>query len=60
MSEAQLDELLAALRNQASVQTALGQSIERLALSNEQLVAYLKSREPDPDAPPYLDGSRPA
>jgi hypothetical protein len=42
------------------VQTALGQSIERLALSNEQLVAYLKSREPDPDAPPYLDGSRPA
>lgn len=60
MNEAQLDELLAALRNQASVQTALGQSIERLALSNEQLVAYLKSREPNPDLPPYLDGSRPA
>ncbi|MDF9616145.1 hypothetical protein P5705_00665 [Pseudomonas entomophila] len=60
MNEAQLDELLAALRNQASVQTALGQSIERLALSNEQLVAYLKSREPAPDSPPYLDGSRPA
>lgn len=60
MNEAQLDELLAALRNQASVQTALGQSIERLALSNEQLVAYLKSREPSSDSPPYLDGSRPA
>ncbi|WP_248917062.1 hypothetical protein [Pseudomonas entomophila] len=60
MNEAQLNELLAALRNQASVQTALGQSIERLALSNEQLVAYLKSREPNPDLPPYLDGSRPA
>jgi len=60
MNEAQLEALLAALSNQASVQTALGQSIERLALSNEQLVAYLKSREPDPDAPPYLDGSKPA
>ncbi|MDH0300604.1 MULTISPECIES: hypothetical protein [unclassified Pseudomonas] len=60
MTETQMEELLSALRNQASVQTALGQSIERLALSNEQLVAYLKSREPDPDAPPYLDGSKPA
>lgn len=60
MNETQLEALLAALANQASVQTALGQSIERLALSNEQLVAYLKSREPDPDAPPYLDGSNPA
>ncbi|MDH0645573.1 hypothetical protein N5D48_12810 [Pseudomonas sp. GD03858] len=60
MSETQLEALLLALGNQAAVQTALGQSIERLALSNEQLVAYLKSREPDPDAPPYLDGSKPA
>ena len=28
-----------------------------IADSNQALVDYLKSREPDPTAPPYLDGS---
>ncbi|MGY2221865.1 hypothetical protein ACW9IK_04165 [Pseudomonas gingeri] len=54
---AAINRLIAALQNQADQQVALNASIRLLAQSNQALVDYLKSREPDPSAPPYLDGS---
>ncbi|MFC3939658.1 hypothetical protein CCU68_18915 [Pseudomonas gingeri NCPPB 3146 = LMG 5327] len=54
---AAINRLIAALQNQADQQVALNASIRLLAQTNQALVDYLKSREPDPSAPPYLDGS---
>jgi len=54
---AAINRLIAALQNQSDQQVALNTSIGLLAQSNQALVNYLKSREPDPSAPPYLDGS---
>jgi len=54
---AAINRLIAALQNQSDQQVALNTSIGLLDQSNQALVDYLKSREPDPSAPPYLDGS---
>ena len=52
-----INRLIAALQVQADSQAALNASIRMLAQSNQALVDLIKSREPDPDAPPYLDGT---
>ncbi|QHF27382.1 hypothetical protein [Pseudomonas sp. R32] len=57
MSEQQMADLLTALQQQTSVMTLMSQTMERLALSSEQLVTHFKSLEPDPSAPLYLDGT---
>ncbi|MCO7576098.1 MULTISPECIES: hypothetical protein [Pseudomonas chlororaphis group] len=54
---AAINRLIAALQAQTDVQTALNSAIRLLAQSNQALVDLIKSREPDPNAPPYLDGS---
>lgn len=54
---AALNRLIGALQLQADSQAALNASIRVLAQSNQALVDLIKSREPDPNAPPYLDGT---
>ncbi|UVE46832.1 hypothetical protein KS461_05985 [Pseudomonas chlororaphis] len=54
---AAINRLVAALQAQSESQSALSVSIGSLAQSNQALVDLIKSREPDPNAPPYLDGS---
>ncbi|AZC16663.1 MULTISPECIES: hypothetical protein [Pseudomonas] len=54
---AAINRLIAALQAQADGQSALNGAIRLLAQSNQALVDLIKSREPDPNAPPYLDGS---
>ncbi|MDP9501842.1 hypothetical protein Q7O60_02425 [Pseudomonas protegens] len=54
---AAINRLIAALQAQTDGQTALNSAIRLLAQSNQALVDLIKSREPDPNAPPYLDGS---
>ncbi|WP_277590503.1 hypothetical protein [Pseudomonas chlororaphis] len=54
---AAINRLVAALQAQSESQSALSASIGLLAQSNQALVDLIKSREPDPNAPPYLDGS---
>ncbi|MHA3735093.1 hypothetical protein ACXR0M_05380 [Pseudomonas sp. Eth.TT006] len=54
---AALNRLIAALQVQTDSQTAFNASIRLLAQSNQALVDLIKSREPDPNAPPYLDGT---
>ena len=54
---AAINRLVAALHTQADGQFALYAAIRLLAQSNQALVDLIKSREPDPNAPPYLDGT---
>ncbi|MBV4486957.1 hypothetical protein HU727_015290 [Pseudomonas sp. SWRI153] len=54
---AAINRLVAALQIQSDSQVALSASIRLLAQSNQALVDLIKSREPDPNAPPYLDGT---
>lgn len=54
---AAINRLIAALQAQTDGQAALNSAIRLLAQSNQALVDLIKSREPDPNAPPYLDGS---
>ncbi|KVV01761.1 MULTISPECIES: hypothetical protein [unclassified Pseudomonas] len=54
---AAINRLVSALQAQSDAQMALNTRLHDLAQSNQALVDYLKSREPDPTAPPYLDGS---
>ncbi|MBK5539374.1 hypothetical protein JFV28_16985 [Pseudomonas sp. TH05] len=54
---AAINRLVAALQTQADGQLALNAAIRLLAQSNQALVDLIKSREPDPNAPPYLDGT---
>ncbi|MFJ4250653.1 hypothetical protein SAMN04488483_2799 [Pseudomonas helmanticensis] len=54
---AAINQLVAALQIQSDSQTALSASIRLLAQSNQALVDLIKSREPDPNAPSYLDGT---
>lgn len=54
---AAINRLVAALQTQADGQSALNAAIRLLAQSNQALVDLIKSREPDPNAPPYLDGT---
>lgn len=54
---AALNRLIAALQVQTAGQTALNASIDLLAESSRALVELIKNREPDPNAPPYLDGT---
>lgn len=54
---AAINRLVAALQIQSDSQTAMSASIRLLAQSNQALVDLIKSREPDPNAPPYLDGT---
>lgn len=53
---AAINRLVAALQAQADGQAALNVALRLLAESNQALVELIKSREPDPNAPPYLDG----
>lgn len=53
---AAINRLIAALQTQTDGQVALNAAIRLLAQSNQALVDVIKSREPDPNAPPYLDG----
>lgn len=54
---AAINRLIAALQTQTDGQTALNAALRILAQSNQALVNVIKSREPDPNAPPYLDGT---
>ncbi len=54
---AAINRLIVALQIQSDGQAALNSAIRLLAQSNQALVDLIKSREPDPNAPPYLDGS---
>ncbi|KRP73916.1 hypothetical protein TX23_05685 [Pseudomonas paralactis] len=53
---AAINRLIAALQTQTDGQVALNAAIRLLAQSNQALVDLIKSREPDPNSPPYLDG----
>ncbi|KRP46402.1 hypothetical protein TU73_10570 [Pseudomonas libanensis] len=53
---AAINRLIAALQTQTDGQLALNAAIRLLAQSNQALVDLIKSREPDPNVPPYLDG----
>ena len=53
---AAINRLVSALQAQADGQAALNVALRLLAESNQALVELIKSREPDPNAPPYLDG----
>lgn len=54
---AAINRLIGALQTQTDGQVALNAAIRLLAQSNQALVDLIKSREPDPNAPPYLDGT---
>ena len=54
---AAINRLIAALQTHTDGQVALNAAIRLLAQSNQALVDLIKSREPDPNAPPYLDGT---
>ncbi|MFQ6350925.1 hypothetical protein ACQRBV_03195 [Pseudomonas sp. R11F] len=53
---AAINRLIAALQTQTDGQVALNAALRLLAQSNQALVDLIKSRETDPNAPPYLDG----
>ncbi|SDN95934.1 hypothetical protein SAMN04490208_2044 [Pseudomonas poae] len=53
---AAINRLIAALQTQTDGQVALNAAIRLLAQSNQAMVDVIKNREPDPNAPPYLDG----
>jgi len=54
---AAISRLIAAMQVQTDSQIALNASIQVLAQSSQALFDLLKNREPDPNAPPYLDGT---